>query len=145
MNRFALAYREQQQLFMFDKTYLWGTLLKVGGLATLLARFIVQFFWNPTAAIIISLALLGLSAYMTWAYVRDSRKDWGLIPLCLIPSILIGASLSDNSLHFEYLTSILLVQATLLIYKSIKSRKVISGIALSIILYLKGHNLQKCH
>jgi len=136
MNRFALAYREQQQLFMFDKTYLWGTLLKVGGLATLLARFIVQFFWNPTAAIIITLALLGLSAYMTWVYVRDSRKDWGLIPLCLIPSIIIGASLSDNSLHFEYLTSILLVQAALLIYKNIKSRKVISGIALSIILYL---------
>ena len=47
MNHYALAYREQQQLFMFDKTYLWGTLLKVGGLATLLARFIVQFFWNP--------------------------------------------------------------------------------------------------
>ena len=136
MNRFALAYREQQQLFMFDKTYLWGTLLKVGGLATLLARFIVQFFWNPTTAIIITLTLLGLSAYMTWAYVRDSRKDWGLIPLCLIPSILIGASLSDNSLHLEYLTSILLVQAALLIYKNIKSRKVISGIALSIILYL---------
>ncbi|MBO6222147.1 MAG: hypothetical protein J6N46_09430, partial [Bacteroidales bacterium] len=136
MNRFALAYREQQQLFMFDKTYLWGTLLKVGGLATLLARFIVQFFWNPTAAIIITLALLGLSAYMTWAYVRDSRKDWGLIPLCLIPSIIIGASLSDNSLHFEYLTSILLVQGALLIYKNIKSRKVIGGIALSVILYL---------
>ena len=48
MNRFALAYREQQQLFLFDKTYLLGTLLKVGGLSTLTGRFIVQFFWNPT-------------------------------------------------------------------------------------------------
>ena len=34
MNPFALAYREQQQLFLFDKTYLLGTLLKVGGLST---------------------------------------------------------------------------------------------------------------
>ena len=45
MNPFALAYREQQQLFIYDKTYLYGTLFKVGGLATLLARFIVQFFF----------------------------------------------------------------------------------------------------
>ena len=32
MNGFALAYREQQQLFLFDKTYLGTTLFKVGGL-----------------------------------------------------------------------------------------------------------------
>ena len=38
MNPFALAYREQQQLFLFDKTYILGTLLKVGGLSTLLAQ-----------------------------------------------------------------------------------------------------------
>ena len=68
VNRFALAYREQQQLFLFDKTYIWGTLLKVGGLATLLARFIVQFFWNPTVALVLTLLLLVFSAYMTWAF-----------------------------------------------------------------------------
>ena len=122
MNRFALAYREQQQLFLFDKAYLWGVLLKVGGLATLIARFVVQFFWNPVVALTLTFILLGLSAYMTWAYVRDSMKDWGLIPLCAIPSVSIWASLMDNSLHFEYLTAILLVQAGLLIYKKIKSK-----------------------
>ena len=135
VNRFALAYREQQQLFLFDKTYIWGTLLKVGGLATLLARFIVQFFWNPTVALILTLVLLALSAFMTWVYVRDSRKDWKTIPVCLIPSVFIGASLSDNCLHLEYLTAILLVQAGLLIFKNIKTRKVMWGMALTIILY----------
>ena len=136
VNRFALAYREQQQLFLFDKTYIWGTLLKVGGLATLLARFIVQFFWNPTVALVLTLLLLVLSAYMTWAFVRESRKDWKVIPLCLVPSVFIGASLADNSLHFEFLTSILLVQAGLLLYKNIKSRKIFWGVILTIILYL---------
>ena len=135
VNRFALAYREQQQLFLFDKTYIWGTLLKVGGLATLLARFIVQFFWNPTVALVLTLLLLVLSAYMTWAFVRESRKDWKVIPLCLVPSVFIGASLADNSLHFEFLTSILLVQAGLLVYKNIKSRKILWGVILTIILY----------
>lgn len=42
MNRFALAWREQQ-LFLLDKTYLTGTLFKVGGLATWLAQALVQF------------------------------------------------------------------------------------------------------
>ena len=136
MNRFALAYREQQQLFIFDKTYILGTLLKVGGLATLIARFIVQFFWNPAVAIVLTSLLLALSAYMTWLYSRDSRKDWWLIPLCVIPSLLIGAALSDNSLHFEFLISILLVQAGLLIYKNIKNNKLIWGSLLTVILYL---------
>ncbi|MBO4230211.1 MAG: hypothetical protein J5886_00890 [Bacteroidales bacterium] len=136
MNPFALAYREQQQLFMFDKTYLLGMLLKVGGLATLLARFIVQFFWNPTVALVLTLLLLALSAYMTWALVRETKKDWKLIPACLIPSVFIGASLADNSLHFEFLTSILLVQAGLIIYKGITSRRLIWGFLLTVILYL---------
>ena len=136
VNRFALAYREQQQLFIFDRTYILGTLLKVGGLATLLSQFIVQFFWNPTTALVITLALLALSAYMTWAFVRESWKEWKIIPLCLIPSVFIGASLSDNSLHFNYLTAILLVQAGLLIYKNIRSGKLMWGILLTVVLYL---------
>ena len=41
MNHYALAYREQQQLFMFDKAWIFGTLFTVGGLAALLAQFIV--------------------------------------------------------------------------------------------------------
>ena len=135
MNPFTLAYREQKQLFLFEKTYLLDTLLKVGGLATLLARFIVQFFWNPAVALILTMLLLALSAYMTWALVRESWRDWKVIPVCLIPSLFIGASLSDNSLHFEFLTSILLVQAGLLVFKGIKSRKVLWGVLLTIILY----------
>lgn len=135
MNPFALAYREQQQLFIFDRTYVLGTLLKVGGLATLAARFIVQFFWNPAVAFTLTLLLLVLSAWMGWAYMRQSRKEWWLIPLCIIPSLFIGASLSDNSLHFEYLTSILLVQAGLLAYKGIRSNRLPWGIVISVILY----------
>ncbi len=70
MNRFALAYREQQQLFLFDKTYLLGTLLKVGGLSTLTGRFIVQFFWNPTVALCLTVLLLLLGGWMLWESVR---------------------------------------------------------------------------
>lgn len=135
VNRFALAYREQQQLFMLDKTYILETLLKVGGLATLLGRFIVQFFWNPTAALILTSLLLLLSAWMTWAFVRESRKDWKILPLCLVTAVFLGASLSDNSLHFEFVTAILLAQAGLLIYKNISEYKTVWGVLITVILY----------
>lgn len=135
MNPFALAYREQQQLFIYDKTYLYGTLFKVGGLSTLLARFIVQFFWNPRVAMAVTMVLLALSAYMLWVAARESCKDWKIIPLCIIPALFLYSSLSDNGLHFDYLTSILLVQAGLLIFKGIRSRRLLWGMLLTVILY----------
>lgn len=135
MSPFALAYREQQQLFIFDRTYLYGTLFKVGGLATLLARFIVQFFWNPRVAMAVTMVLLALSAYMLWVAARESCKDWKIIPLCIIPALFLYSSLSDNGLHFDYLTSILLVQAGLLIFKGIRSRRLLWGMLLTVILY----------
>lgn len=138
MNPFALAYREQQQLFMFDKAYLMGTLLKVGGLAALLARFIVQFFWNPTVALVITVLLLALSSYMTWVAFRRDRKDWIIIPLCLVPACFIGLSLADNSLHFEYFTAILLVLAALIISKGIRNNRPVWGVLLTIFLYLSA-------
>ena len=135
MNPYTLAYREKQQLFIFDKTYLLGTLLKVGGLSTLLARFIVQFFWNPKVALVLTLLLLALSTYMTWTYVRESRKDWKSLPLSFILAIFIGVSIADSSLHFDFLTSILLVQAGLLVFKNIKLKRIFWGILLTIFLY----------
>jgi hypothetical protein len=135
VNRFALAYREQQQLFIYDKTYLCGTLFEVGGLATLLARFIEQFFWNPKVAMAITMVLLALSAYMLWVVARESRKDWKIIPLCIIPALFLYSSLSDNGLHFDYFISILLVQAGLILFKDIRSRRLFWGMLLTVILY----------
>lgn len=136
MNPFALAYREQQQLFMYDKAYLLGTLFKTGGLAALLAQFVVQFFHNPTIALSLTLSLLALSSYLLWLVLRRDRKDWRIVPLCIVPACFMGASLSDNSLHFDFLTSLLLVEAGLLLFKKIRSCKTFWGVSLTVILYL---------
>lgn len=137
MNKFALAYREQQQLFIYEKTYFTGTLLKVGGLSTLMARFAVQFFWSPLIAMGITVMLLALSAYLLWASIRRDRRDWLSLLTGMIPACLIGASLSDNSLHFDYLTSVILVEAALVIYnKIIRTKRILWGILMTIILYI---------
>ena len=135
MNGFALAYREQQQLFLFDKTYLGATLFKVGGFATLLSQFIVQFFRNPTVAVILSLCLLALMAWLLWFSVRRTRADWAILPLCLIPAILGGASLSDHAFHFDALVSAILALTALACYSRIRRGRLLWGLILTVGLY----------
>lgn len=136
MNRFALAYREQQQLFLFDKTYLLGTLLKVGGLSTLTGRFIVQFFWNPTVALCLTVLLLLLGGWLLWTSVRRSLSDWVLLPITLIPFVLLGASLSDNAVYFEVVPAWLFAVAAFRLYNHSSRARVCKGIFLTVVLYL---------
>lgn len=136
MNRFALAYREQQQLFLFDKTYLLGTLLKVGGLSTLTGRFIVQFFWHPTVALCLTVLLLLLGGWMLWASVRRSLSDWVLLPIALIPFVLLGASLSDNAVYFDVVPAWLFAVAAFRLYNHSSRARVWKGIFLTVVLYL---------
>ncbi len=132
---FALAFREQKQLFLYDKAYLLQTLCSVGGLATLSARFFVQFFWNPTLALVITLALLGLGVWLLWVSLRDKSAQWQLLPLCLIPFAFLAASLSENAMHFSVLTAWLISLAALYAYTRIRANKWVWGILLTAIVY----------
>ncbi len=132
---YILAYREQHQLFLFDKAYIAGVLFKVGGLSTLIARFIVQFFWNPAIACILTAVLLAASVYFIWLAFRRSASDWSLIPLCLIPALLMGASIYDNTMHFDNMVSWMMCIGALAAYSGIKSGKTLWGAAITIILY----------
>lgn len=136
MNGFALTYREQQQLFLFDNTYLGATLFKVGGFSTLLSQFIVQFFRSPSAAVILSLCLLAFMTWLLWFSVRRTRADWALLPICLIPAFIWGASLSDHALHFDALVAAILALAALAYYSRIRRRRLLWGTVLTIALYV---------
>lgn len=136
MNPFTLAYREQQQLFLYDGRYVAGVLLTTGGLSDLLARFLLQFFRDPIIAIAISILLLCLSSLLLWMTVRESSKDGRSLLLSIAPAFLIWASLADNSLSYAYLTSIITVQALLLIYRKIQAHRLPWGIFLSFLSYI---------
>ena len=132
---YILAYREQQQLFLFDKAYIAGVLFKVGGLSTLIGRFIVQFFWNPAIACIITALLLATSVYLTWLAFRRSPSDWSLAPLCFIPALLMGASICDNAMHLDALVSWMMCLGALVAYSKIESRKELWGVVITVFLY----------
>lgn len=136
MNPFSLAYREQQQLFLYDRRYVAGVLFTSGGLSDLLARFLLQFFRDPALATAITAILLCLSSLLLWMIIRESSKDGRSLLLSIAPAFLIWASLTDNSLSFAYLTSIITVQALLLIYKKIRTHRLPWGIFLSILSYI---------
>lgn len=132
---YILAYREQQQLFLFDKAYIAGVLFKVGGLSTLAGRFIVQFFWNPTLAFILTAVLLAASAFITWLAFRRSSSDWSLLPLCIVPALLMGAALTDNALHFDALVSWMLCLGALAVYFKLESGRAWKSVLIAVILY----------
>ena len=135
-DRFALAFREQQQLFLYDRTYLLQTLCSVGGLATLSGRFFVQFFWNPTLALVLTLVLLGFGVWLLWLTLRSRRADWQTLPLCLVPFAFLAASLSENAMHFSVLTAWLIALAALYAYTRIQNNRAVWGILLTTVVYL---------
>ncbi|MBQ6952781.1 MAG: hypothetical protein IJP81_02600 [Bacteroidales bacterium] len=136
IDRFALAFREQQQLFLYDKTYLVQTFCTVGGLATLSGRFLVQFFWSPVLAVIITMVLLGLGVWLLWGSLREKLVQWQLLPLCFIPFVFLAASLSENAMHFSVLTAWLIALAALYAYTRIRANKLVWGILLTAVVYL---------
>ncbi|MBQ9311195.1 MAG: hypothetical protein IJ222_10110 [Bacteroidales bacterium] len=124
MNPFSLAYREQQQLFLYTKEYIADTLFQPGGLAGLAGRFIVQFFGNPAVALTLAIiCLLGIG----WVLRRH-------FPLILAPLMLLAASLCDPELHFDIVPAIFLASLSFATWVN-SGEKVLYGIVLSVLLF----------
>ena len=68
--QYALFWREQQQLFLFDKSYIAEILCRPSGLVVLSSSFLVQFFYSPVLAVLLTLALLVLISLFVWLAVR---------------------------------------------------------------------------
>lgn len=134
MNPFSLAYREQQQLFIYDKAYLGGLLFQIGGLSMLIARFVVQFFGSPAIAMTITLLIGVLMWFLLWVGIRNDRHDWQLLPLCLVPVFYQFASLSDNGMHYDIFIALLFSAAAVIIFT--KHRNILTGLLCSVILFL---------
>ena len=136
IDRYALAWREQQQLFLLDKTYLTATLCKVGGLAALIGQFLVQFFHDPTVAVILTAVLLAVLSGLLWMAVKRGGKDWAMLPLCLVPAFLWAASLADQAMHFDGLVASLFAAGALAAYARISRNRLLWGCLLTVLLFL---------
>lgn len=64
--KWLLMFRGQQEMFLFDWSYIKDILIHPGGLAEVTAKFLVQFFTVPGVGVVVTLVLLGLNAWMVW-------------------------------------------------------------------------------
>lgn len=82
--------REQSQLFLCNKEYLWERLAEPGGLARYLGEGIVQFFIVPNYGALWYALLFVLAVWLTWRLLRYSKgsKMWRFL-LSLVPAMLL--------------------------------------------------------
>lgn len=120
--QYALFYREQQQLFLFDYTYISDILRQPGGLSVLMARFVVQFFYSLWAGAIVTSFLLTLCSLLIWLVIRKIGNDWFLFPVCFVPCLFLAVSLLDNCYHYEGITAYFLMLLFLFVYSLITFR-----------------------
>lgn len=114
--QYALFYREQQQLFLFDWAYISDILRQPGGLSVLMSRFIVQFFYSLWTSAILTSFLLTLISLLIWLVIRKIGNYRFLLPVCFIPCLFLAISLLDNCFHYEGITAYFLMQLFLFVY-----------------------------
>lgn len=82
-----LSFTEQLKTFVYDSLVITDTLSRPGGLAQLLADYIVQFMHNPTMACIVTVFVFLIIAGLTSLLLRKRTGNWLLSSLALFPIV----------------------------------------------------------
>jgi len=113
---FSYYYREQQQIFLYDSSYIYGLLKPIGGFAVLLSQWLVQFFVLSHVGALVSTLLSAIITLFLWLSLRKNTDSAWLMPLTLIPAFFYNIYLLDNYIHYDGLIALLLCSLFLLIY-----------------------------
>lgn len=141
--RYALFWREQQQLFLFDRFYIVETLSRPGGFSALSGSFLVQFFYSPVLAVVLTLILLGLITLLVWLTIRKMGKLLLVYPFCFLPALYLVLSLYDICYHYEAVIAYLFAVFALFVYSHSehlgwRSRLIIGSFSVLMIFYAAG-------
>lgn len=117
------AFREQQQLFLWDWSYIKDVLFHPGGLSVLSGRFVVQYFHSPVSALTLTLLALLLLSLIVWK--SGGSKTWSLIS-AVVPSFLLAFALRDLSLHFGIVFAMIISSAMVLLHTCIPYKREVS-------------------
>lgn len=109
-------YREQQQVFLFDSVYIFTLLKPIGGLATLISQFLIQFFKVPYIGSLTTALIGGISSWLFWLTLRKIHPAFYLLPLAFLPVLFQYLYLIENSYHYEGLIAMLFWSLALSVY-----------------------------
>ena len=116
--QYAFRYREQQQVFLLDWHYVQDLLRRPCGFSLAVSQFLVQFFPVPYVGSGVTALLGTLGGASLWAVCRRIRDDIGLLPLCLLPSLLLLTVLTDTYLSYQELVAFVLAVFLVRLYGS---------------------------
>ena len=109
-------YREQQQIFLFDSTYIFSILKQIGGLATFISQFLIQFFRIPLIGSLVTALIGGISGWLFWLTLRKIHPALYLMPLAFLPILFQYLYLMKDSYHYEGLIAMLFWSLALNVY-----------------------------
>lgn len=94
-----LTYQEQNQLFLFSRTFFEQTCAVPGGFADWLSEFIVQFDYVPLYGAALTALLLTLTqVFLSMALRRGPLADCACILAAVAPLLFVGAMADENTL-----------------------------------------------
>jgi hypothetical protein len=136
-----LMYREQQQIFLWDADYIAGLLRQIGGLATLMSQFLVQYFLTPWHGALITASLITLSALFCWLTISRINKGICWAPLSWLPAFLQGVYLLEMGYHYDGIIALFMGSITIYVYAIIADRaswmmRTLMGCMLTVLIYI---------
>ena len=111
------------ELFVYDWTEFSGTLARTGGLATLIASFLSQFFCLPQAGIFILSGLYMLSAWLVWKILSRMNDRPIMKGLAFLPVVFLFLCMENDYYRFQGHAAFLLVIASLYLYVALPQDK----------------------
>ena len=127
------------ELFLYDRAYIWGELAGTGGLATLMASFLSQFMHIPVAGPVI---VTGLYVLVGWLFAMILERQTGktfLKGLAFLPVVWLFLCLDNDYYRLQGHCAYLMAMAAFYMYISVPEQwrkyRYILGIVLIPVLY----------
>lgn len=130
-------------LFIYDCAAVLGTLAKPGGLATLAASFLSQFFCLPVAGTLILSVLYLLCAWLVWTILSRMNDRPIMKGLAFLPVVFLFLCMENDYYRFQGHIAFILVVTVLWGYVSLsedspKLRYAAGGIFIPLLYHLAG-------
>lgn len=110
---FSYFYREQQQVFLYDSTYLHSLVNQIGGVGLTISQYFIQFFLLTKGGALISTLISVLTGIFLWLAFKRVSHSWFLAPLLMLPSFFYNLYLTDHYVHYEGLIALLAMAISL--------------------------------
>lgn len=109
---FAMLWREQMQLFLWNGDYLLERLAVPGGVARYISEFLVQFFYDIRIGALIMTLLIVATQLLMWRLLRKEGQQPYYF-LSFIPAVYLWYLMGDVTLLMTLPTAIVLMMALL--------------------------------